>query len=79
MSSGYCWDPRLFPLHEDVYTAAPIRATSDRIVDNERRIERQRQLIADLTREGDNTANPLDASYFDRCHHARGLFLQIEL
>lgn len=33
-----------------------IRATSDRIADSERRIERQRQLIADLARDGDDTA-----------------------
>ena len=32
-----------------------IRATSDRIADSERRIERQRQLIADLARDGDDT------------------------
>ena len=34
--------------------ATPVRATSDRIVDSERRIERHRQLIAGLT-EGDDT------------------------
>ena len=33
-----------------------IRATSDRIADSERRIERQRQLIADLARDGDDNA-----------------------
>jgi hypothetical protein len=33
-----------------------IRATSDRIADSERRIERQRQLIADSARDGDDTA-----------------------
>ena len=33
-----------------------IRATSDRIADGERHIERQRQLIADLARDGDDTA-----------------------
>jgi hypothetical protein len=31
-----------------------IRATSDRIADSERRIERQRQLIADMARAGDD-------------------------
>jgi hypothetical protein len=33
-----------------------IRATSDRIADSERGIERQRQVIADLARSGDDTA-----------------------
>lgn len=33
-----------------------IRATSDRIADSERRIERQRRFIADLARDGDDTA-----------------------
>lgn len=32
-----------------------IRATSDRIADSERHIERQRQLIAGLARDGDDT------------------------
>jgi len=32
-----------------------IRATSDRIADSERRIERQRQMIADLAQAGDDT------------------------
>jgi hypothetical protein len=32
-----------------------IRATTDRIADSERRIERQRQLIADLARDGEDT------------------------
>src|SRR6185295_3759588 len=32
-----------------------VRATSDRITDNERRIERQRQLIADLARDDEDT------------------------
>jgi hypothetical protein len=32
-----------------------IRATSDRIAHSERRIERQRQLIADLIRDGDDS------------------------
>jgi hypothetical protein len=32
-----------------------IRATTDRIADSERRIERHRQLIADLARDGEDT------------------------
>lgn len=34
-----------------------IRATSDRIADSESRIERQRRLIADLSRKGDDAAS----------------------
>jgi hypothetical protein len=35
-----------------------VRATSDRIADSERRLKRQRQLIADLARDGGDTVLP---------------------